>query len=272
MLCNLTLNIQIIFSFFMNRGYYSMKDQNKDDYIDTSLLEFDKKNFINPQLMEKLVKSKVRLKIFLALYIYPKLFVSELSRILNMDKTTVSRHLNKMESDGLLESYEEETKRRLKRKYFQLSSKYEFDIEEYRRYLDKNEIKKFLMKDKKIIINKKKQLIFIKRIFAIIRALITLVLKGFELYTPMIDKLEEEVTDFKSATKFLKYFIPEQKMDFYPIIISEERLKEANKLFENYSQKLLELQKKGESKGEQKSILILHTILPLKDILEDFNK
>ncbi|MCP4764288.1 MAG: ArsR family transcriptional regulator [archaeon] len=226
----------------------------------------DKKSkpFIDADLMKKIVHPQIRYKIFMALYLYPELYVTELSKMLNLDKTTVARHLKKMELEKIVISNEVETAGKINRKYYSLSNNFEFDIQEYRKFISRKGMTKVFLQEKNVMKAKNK-------IFGIIRALIILISKGFELYAPIIDELDKEITGARSAKKFFEdYMSKVRKIDFYPIIISEERLKEANILFEEYSEKLLELQRKGEEAGEQRSMLILHTLMPLKDVLTGF--
>ena len=50
-------------------------------------------------------------------------------------------------------------------------------------------------------------------------------------------------------------------------LISEDQLPEANRLYQEYRKKIIELRDEGEKNDEQRSMVVLHTLIPLKDIL-----
>ncbi|MBD3352649.1 MAG: ArsR family transcriptional regulator, partial [Candidatus Lokiarchaeota archaeon] len=64
-------------------------------------------------IVKKIVKHPLRMLIFLLLYIYPELNVTEVSKKLNRSKATVSRHLKAMKNDEILKVREEKVKGRI---------------------------------------------------------------------------------------------------------------------------------------------------------------
>ncbi|MHA1792082.1 MAG: ArsR/SmtB family transcription factor [Promethearchaeota archaeon] len=229
-------------------------------------------NPINTGIMKKIIEHPVRLRIFLSLYLYPELYVTEISKFLKMDKNTISRHLRRMEKDGILKSREVETRGKINRKYYRLTEEYMFNIEDYRPLLNFNNpiLRIFsLIEDKKSKKLRARKKFIIKKFFNLLEALVLFIVKGFELYLPLLNSMESEIEDLEHAESlFGKFFKPPRKIDFYPIIVSEERLSEVNKLLEDFTSKLIKIRDKGETKGEQKSIMVLSALVPLKDLLE----
>ena len=109
----------------------------------------------------------------------------------------------------------------------------------------------------------------LKNIFLYSSFLFNVIKNGFDLFQPLIESLENNFDEIEKADAEigLKFFYPTLKINFDPIIISEERLPEANKLYIEFREKLLKLRDEGEKNKEQKSMVVLHTLIPLKDIL-----
>ena len=71
---------------------------------------FNDQPFLDRELLVyKIIKHELRTRIFLLLFLYPELNVSEIARKLNASKATVSRHLIEMQKDGGLEHRKEKT-------------------------------------------------------------------------------------------------------------------------------------------------------------------
>ncbi|MHA1377164.1 MAG: winged helix-turn-helix domain-containing protein [Candidatus Helarchaeota archaeon] len=209
-------------------------------------------------LVEKLVKPKIRLIIFLILYLYSELNVTQISKLIKKNKTTVSRHLKEMEKDGIVVSREIQARGKINPKNYRLNDqKLFYDIDQHKK------VDLLTILDPKSRLQRYKQGIYLaSNLFNIIK-------NGFDLFQPLIESLENNFDEIEKADKEigLKFFYPTLKVNFDPILISEERLPEANKLYIEYREKLIKLRDKGEKNDEQKSMIVLHTLIPLKDIL-----
>ena len=234
-------------------------------------------NLVDYKLMKRIVNPEIRLKIFLSLYLHPELYVSQLSRFLNVDKNTASRHLRKMEKEGILKSRVGKVKGKMNRKYYRLTDDYIFNIDDYRDLLDFdhpilrifNGDRQFIKEDGVNAVKKRA----IGQFFNLIRALILFITKNFELYQRLFDNLKTKIDDTEVIEElFGDYFKSPRKIDFYPIFFSAERLKDVNKVFNEYTEKLLQLRAKGDELGEEKSMMMIHALIPIKDVLQNINQ
>ncbi|MHA1300406.1 MAG: helix-turn-helix domain-containing protein [Candidatus Helarchaeota archaeon] len=226
--------------------------------------EFQKKESVSfdvilqqKKLVENIVKPKIRLILFLILYLYDELNVTQISKLIKKNKTTVSRHLREMEKDEVVISREIQTKGKINPKFYRLNIEKLYNIEQHKKV------------DLLTILDSKARLQKYKQGISLASSLFNIIKNGFDLFQPIIESLERNFDEVEKADKEigLKFFYPTLKINFDPIIISEERLPEANKLYVEYRKKLIKLRDEGEKNNEQKSMVVLHTIIPLKDIL-----
>jgi len=212
--------------------------------------------------IKSITKNVLRMQIFLLLYINPELYVTEISNKLNKSKATVSRHLNAMEKEGVLKSREVPDKRNVKRKYYGLpKDKLKAILPEHLPY-ELNE--QFLDSDKRLKLYSK----FIE----ILKSFKVLVTKGFDVVQPLINSMEGKLGDIESVDKefnrFASFLSPERMILFETVSISKERVAEANALYDEYRARLYEIREEVKKNDEEDSILIVHSMVPLKDILE----
>ena len=215
---------------------------------------------IQKNIIKSIVKPKIRLKIFLLLFLDDsELNVSQISKKINEPKSTISRHLKKLEMAGILESQEIQTRGKINPKFYRLNRKNLYNIEQHKK-VDINSLS-----------NPKKRLNYYKQSIFLIKSLYYFLLNGFDLFQPLIESLEKKFDTLKTSDadqKFgLKYLYPKLKLDFDPIIISEERLDEFHSLYQDFREKLIKIRDKGNKRNENKSMVVLHTLIPLKDLL-----
>ncbi len=251
----------------------------KNQMVNEDGLDFADQSFIGPSLMKKIVQPEIRLKIFLALYLYPELYVSQLSRLLNLNKNTASRHLRKMKKDGILVTREQPVEGRINKIFYSLNDQYTFDIDEYRKLLDFDTWIYRLFDDQEESENKSTKNPFreqlrsetIDKFFGLTKSLVMLMNSEFKFFKKVLDNAEKKIHEPGNFEDLFKqYFQPPRKIDFYPIFISENKLAKANELYKEYTEKLLELRNEGDEQGEQRSLLFLHSVIPIKDMLEKF--
>lgn len=216
--------------------------------------------------VKSITKNVLRMQIFLLLYINPELYVIEISNKLNKSKATVSRHLNTMEKEGVLESREVPDKRNVKRKYYRLPiDKLKAILPEYFSYELNNQP-----------LNSDKRLKLYSKSIEILKSLKTLVAKGFDIIQPLIDSMENKLGNIESVdeefNRYAQFLFPERMIHFEATLISKERVAKANALYYEYWSKLHEIREDGKKNDEESSILIFHSILPLRDILEHDQK
>ena len=254
-----------------------MKKAEKDDKLKTTDAGIYGINIIDPELINRITKPRVRLKIFLALYLYKEMYVTEMAKLLKMDKNTISRHLNKMSKEGILQYREEKIKGRIDRKYFKLTEDYLFDIDQYRELMDfDHPILKVFQdkspKQKSNFIEKQIKIAAFREFYNLTGSIMQFIMNGFELYKATLDSFEDKLDDLDFLENlFGNFFKSPRKIDFYPIFIAENQLEEANELIDEFSEKLLKLRKKGDDNGEQRSFAVLSSIIPMADMLKKFS-
>ncbi len=240
----------------MTMSNSALKLQKSNDSVDLPWdMEVD-------SFIKNITKNVLRMQIFLLLYIHRELYVTQISNKLNKNKATVSRHLNAMEKEGVLEAKELSDNRNLKRKYYRLSLKKFYAILPKSLSYQINEE----------LLHSDKRLKLFAKFIEIFKSLKTLVSKGFDVVEPMIDTLEKKLKNLDTANeefiRLTSFIFPERMLHFEPVLISKERVTEANELYKEYISKLREIRAKGIENKEENSILMFHMMVPLKDILE----
>jgi len=212
--------------------------------------------------IKSITANPLRMRIFLLLYINPELYVTEISNILRKSKATVSRHLRVLKEEGVVRCKEVPDKKNIKKKYYSLNQ------ERLRAILPKNFSDEFDIH----ISDPKKRLKLYSKLIEIIKSLKTLVSKGFDILEPLIDEMEAKSSDIEKADEefytYASYFFPERMIHFEPVLISRERMHKANDLYNEYRKNLRKIQIDGRKNNEKDSILIIHSVYPLRDMLE----
>ena len=213
-------------------------------------------------IIRNITKSSLRMRIFLLLYINPELYITEISNKLNKSKATVSRHLNALEEEGVVERREVPDERNIIRKYYSLS---------------KEKLEAILPKDISDEYNSHfsdpaKRLKLYAKFIEIIRSLKLLFSKGFDIVQPLIDAMAKKNGDIefvdKELVRYAAFLFPHRMIHFKPILVSKARIAEVNALYDEYWSKLRQIREDGKKNNEEGSILIVHSILPIRDILE----
>lgn len=212
-------------------------------------------------IVNKIVQHPLRMEIFLLLFLYDELNVTEISRKLNRSKATVSRHLRAMQDDRILKSQERKAKGKINPLYYRLPKDTLYKIKKS----SSQEI------DFKELLDPDKRMKFYRKALGMIKSIVTLMISGMDLINPIIESMEEQLMDIDTADETFGYFasyLKQEKLKLDPIVISEEKLDEAVSLYKEYQLKLRSLRDRSEDDNEQKSILIINSIMPLKDLLE----
>jgi predicted transcriptional regulator len=206
---------------------------------------------------EDLLKNKTRLQIFFLLFFYEELNVSDIAQKIHTSKATVSRHLDAMEKDNILESRISEFKRSITPRYYRLPIEKMMKILPFESRSMRN-----IPKDPE------SRLIYYKNALNVIRSNLFLIQEGLGLLNPMLNGLENRLTSIENADKvFTDYFSSEleKKIDFQTIVISENILPEYYQLWLKFRKDVekLEKQKKGDH-----SYMVFETVLPFKEMVE----
>lgn len=233
--------------------------QQIDEEISES--ETSEKIFKEGLIVNDIVKHPLDLQIFLILFLYEELNVTEISKKLNRSKATVSRHLKQMQEDGILVSQEKKAKGKINPLYYKLPKDTLYKIK-------RSSSQPINFKE---LLQPEKRLNFYRQSLGMIKSIVTLMINGMDLVNPIIQAMESKLTDIDTADETFGYFasyFKEGKLKLDPIVISEEQLGDALEFYKEYLDKLRKLRDKSEKNNEQKSLLIVNNILPLKDLLE----
>lgn len=218
--------------------------------------------------IRNIVKHPLRILIFLLLYMYPSLNVTEISKKLNRSKATVSRHLKAMEEDGILISHEEKTYGKYSPKIYQLPKSTLYTIKNSSRPQNDNRSEKIIANISKFF-NPNLRLNIYRNVLELIRTFYLLISNGFEIVTPYLEIMERRLNNIDSADDT---FIPllmgvGGSLDFDAIMVSESKLPEIKTIYKNFKEKVYKIID-SESTESPRSILMLNVFLPLNDVLE----
>jgi predicted transcriptional regulator len=206
---------------------------------------------------EELLKNKTRIQIFFLLFFYQELNVSEIAQKIHTSKATVSRHLDAMEKDHILESRISEYKRSITPRYYRLPISKMMEALPFESRSMRN-----IPKDPNA------RLKYYKTSLEAIRSNLYLIQKGMNLLHPLLTSLEKNLANIEDADHmFQSYFSSEieKKMDFQTIVISENILPEYYQLWMKFRKDVetLEKQKKGSH-----SYIVFETVLPFQKLVE----
>lgn len=207
--------------------------------------------------LHRVLNNDVRLQIFYLLFFYNELNVSEIAQKIHKSKATISRHLNAMEEDHILESRISEYKRSISPKYYHLPIQKMSELLPFESRSMRNKPK-----------NSKQRLDFYKKSIEAMRSMLHLTQKGLGLLHPLLNSFENNLGNIESADLiFDKYFLSEfeKKIDFQTIVISEKNLPEYFKLWYKFRKEIETLEK--QNKGEH-SYIVFETVFPFQRLVE----
>jgi len=212
--------------------------------------------------VKSVTKNVLQMQIFLLLYISKEMYATEISKKLNKSKATVSRHLNAMEKEGLLEVRTVPQKSGPKRKYYRLVTH------------PLNEIipESYSVENLVDFLNPRERIKMYRKFVEVLKSLHILFSKGFDIVKPLIGSMDDSLSSIATADKeFARYFscfFPNRMIHFESILLSKERIAEANALYDEYWSKIVALRDKSKQLGEEDSIVMANFILPLRDLIE----
>ena len=194
----------------------------------------------NKQPFFEVLESELRFRIFSLLNIYPELSFSEISRLLNKNKSTLHPHLHKLIEIGVIEvSREEKVRGNFTRYYYSMKS----DVFKEMGMLGEESID--------------------KSIFTVLKNWMKFIVKIAKLYEKYFNGLELEENGIKVLKEILYNYEAISGMYFF----SAEQYKRANRLTLDYLIKLEKIQ--SELVKEEKPYYILSLTIPIKQIIEN---
>jgi predicted transcriptional regulator len=207
--------------------------------------------------LHRVLNNDVRLQIFYLLFFYTELNVSEIAQKIHKSKATISRHLNAMEEDHILESRISEFKRSISPKYYRLPIQKMTELLPFESRSMRNIPK-----------NPKQRLEFFKKSIEAMRSMLYLTQKGLGLLNPLLNNFESNLGNIESADKiFAKYFLSEfeKKIDFQTIVISENNLPEYFRLWYKFRKDIESLEKQNKS---DHSYIVFESVFPFQRLVE----
>jgi predicted transcriptional regulator len=193
----------------------------------------------NNQPFFEVLESELRFRIFSLLNIYPELSFSEISRLLNKNKSTLHPHLQKLIEIGVIKvSREEKVRGNFTRNYYSMKS----DVFKEMGILDEESID--------------------KSIFTVLKNWMKFIIKMSRLYEKYFNGLELE----ENGIKVLKEILYNQEALSGMYFFSVEQYKRVNRLTMDYLQKLEKIQ--SEIVKEEKPYYVLSLTIPIKQIIE----
>jgi DNA-binding transcriptional ArsR family regulator len=187
----------------------------------------------------EVLESELRFRIFSLLNIYPELSFSEISRLLNKNKSTLHPHLQKLIEIGVIKvSREEKVRGNFTRNYYSIKS----DVFKEMGILDEESID--------------------KSIFTVLKNWMKFIIKISRLYEKYFNGLELE----ENGIKVLKEILYNQEALSGMYFFSVEQYKRVNRLTMDYLQKLEKIQ--SEIVKEEKPYYVLSLTIPIKQIIE----
>jgi len=262
----------------MNESY-----NEKEDEIDF-IKEFISNNLKAYSFIEKITSHPLKFSIFILLYIYHELNVSEISKKLNKSKATVSRHLIELEKNKILVSRLENSIGKINPKYYSLprevlyliKSSTRASLDNEKNYFNSLTIKnKVLANFDKVLKHEELKFEFYKSIFLKIKLFAILIKNGIKILEPYLNVLESKLSNLNDSERVFINLLKMQnlKLNFDVILIDEELIEEIRKLYREFLIKIYSIidkniQIKNGKKNSSKSILFLNAFIPLKEIIE----
>jgi len=203
--------------------------------------------------ISSIIRKKIALEIFILLSCNPRLYVSQISRMLNKPKSTVSRNLRKMERAGILTSEDEG------RLYYEIPENLGLHLKP--------------LLEKSIPEDPEEKRMYFKEALDRINTLIYLLKNSFRFIDPVLKKLNHA---FENRSKMFEAIFREffrgkdKKVDLQAMVIPEENLEAFQRLNAEYTEKVKKLMKNStinqqEETNEniEENFLFFSTLLPL---------
>jgi len=188
----------------------------------------------------EVLESEIRFRIFSLLNIYPELSFSEISRLLNKNKSTLHPHLQKLIEIGvIMVSREEKVRGNFTRNYYSIK----LDVFQELGVIDSESID--------------------KSIYTILKNWMKFIIKISRSYEKYFKGLELE----ESGINVLKEILFNQKALSGMYFFSAEQYNRANRLTFEYLSKLEKIQ--SEIVKEEKPYYVLSLTIPIKQIIEN---
>ncbi|MFO8019201.1 MAG: helix-turn-helix domain-containing protein [Promethearchaeia archaeon] len=193
------------------------------------------------------------MKIFLLLRLYPKLNVTEVSKLLHRNKSTVVRHLKKMKKHHILESEEKNAKGKFNPLYYSISDKF-YDILRLTKgstFPNRNSVEQ----------SHRQYRISLE----VIKGIYKLVKHAISLINPFMEYLSEELKksepDFDELEKYLTLH---NQLGLRHFVVSEDKLDEFWEIYLNFYQNLKKLEDQNDSKSKILKLISIFSIFLFK--------
>jgi predicted transcriptional regulator len=188
----------------------------------------------------ELLESELRFRIFSLLNIYPELSFSQISGLLDKNKSTLHPHLQKLIEIGVVKvSREEKVRGNFTRNYYALKLGVFEDLE----VIDEGSLE--------------------KSIFSVLKNWMKFIVKTIKLFEKYLKILELE----ENGTKKLKDLIFKHEALSGMYFFSKDQFKRASKLTLEYLREMEKIQ--SEQVNEEKPYYFLALTLPIKELIEN---
>ena len=214
----------------------------------------------NKDNIQKIFKYEIRMKILLLLRLYPKLNVTQVSKLIGRNKATVGRHLKRLKKLGILTSREEDSNRTINPLYYSIRP----GINQFFELMNGSEI--FPSEDEEQTRQKLKgSLLVVENIYKLVEQAIGLI-------NPFIDHLREKLEERNVDLEQFKPFLTKRRqLSLRHYVLNEEDLDEFWEIYMDFAGKVEELSNRSE-RDEEKTLLFLDALLPLKKMLKHGGK
>ncbi len=205
-------------------------------------------------LAYEIVKHPLRIRVFLLLYFYNELNVSQICKLLHESKTTVARHLDNMEKKEILQSRTEEVGGQFNPRIYSINEPV---------------LRQFIPMEQVIPQDPDARLKLYTNSLGFIQAITVLIQFAIGLMHPLINAIGAKSADLDALEESVgPYFFPLQKLDFQTVVLGEKSVPQFIKLFHEFHEKVTKLADQEVERGDEKSLIFLGTLLPLRDMLE----
>lgn len=208
----------------------------------------------------------LRVLLLFLLALYPRLNVSQASKILGMNKTTVSRHLKILEEAGVLDVEEVPARGKINPKYY---------------YIPQERLKEaFPLSKVSLPPSGPERLARYAQIVRMLRAVPAFIKKSLDLIDPILDRLdaliqvgmdEGDVDTIDDA--FARWAV--KRVDFQTLLFSDKKIHKFYELYDDFRRKAKALAREpdedidADKHEPRNTMLFFDMILPLKEIVDD---
>ncbi|MBD3227279.1 MAG: ArsR family transcriptional regulator [Candidatus Lokiarchaeota archaeon] len=227
-----------------------MHSEKKGPQKHSMFLKFE--NTIN-----EIFKYEIRIKILLLLRLYSELNVTEISKLINRNKATVSRHLKKMKKIGVLTFREEKSKGKINPLYYSVRP----EIVSYLKLMNNSEYN--------LSENSEEKHDKLKRSLFVIKTIYRLVEYAISLINPFINDLESKLDEENPPTKELEpYLIERKQLSIRHYILNIEDIDQFWKLYMEFAKKIEKISRKT-TNDDENHLIFMDALLPLKKMLKN---